>query len=279
MRSLCSSLLVLCSLFGAATAVAQPIELPALSLKAKVEQRVGVTDFSLEYSSPAVKKRKIWGDVVPYDKVWRGGANAATKLTVSRDFTFGGTTVKAGAYSVFLVPGKVSWTVHLNSDLSAGQNNHDAKKDVAKATVRPVALPAVRERLLYLFNNATDDGVSFELEWERVRIAVPITVDTKGHVAATITRIDADVWRPHFQAANYLHESGDHVKALALVEKSIALQSVWRNEWLRAQIFRKQNKKAEAHAGAKKAMTLGAKDPIYEQFFKADIEKAVKEWK
>jgi Protein of unknown function (DUF2911) len=279
MPSLCSSALVLCSLFGAATALAQPIEMPALSLKAKVEQRAGLTDFSIEYSSPAVRKRKIWGDVVPYDKVWRGGANQATKLTVSRDFTFGGTPVKAGAYSVFMVPGKVSWTVHLNSDLNAGQNNHDAKKDVAKVTVRPVALPAVRERLLYLFNNASDDGVSFELEWERVRIAVPIAIDTKGQVAAMITRIDTEAWRPHFQAANYFHETGDQVKSLALVEKSIAIQSVWRNEWLRAQIFHKQNKKAEAHTGAQKAMTLGAKDPIYEQFFKADIEKAVKDWK
>ena len=278
MRSL-PVLVLSCCVALPTIALAQPIELPALSSKAKVEQRVGVTDFSLEYSSPAVKKRKIWGDLVPYDKVWRAGANQATKLTVSRDFTFGGTAVKAGAYSVFMIPGKTTWTVHLNSDVTAGQNNHDAKKDVAKVTVKPVALPAVRERLLYLFNNATDDSVSFELEWERVRIAVPVKVDTNAHVAATVARIEAEAWRPHFQAANYLHEAGDHAKALALVEKSIAIQQTWRNEWLRAQIHRKQNKKAEALAGVQKAMTLGANDPIYEQFFKEDIVKAVADWK
>src|SRR5580765_2018549 len=106
------------------------IETPAPSPKARVEQRVGVTDVSIDYSSPGVKGRKIWGEVVPYDKVWRAGANAPTKLTVSRDFTFGGTAVKAGSYSVFVTPGKKTWTVALNTDLTATQDSHDDKNDV-----------------------------------------------------------------------------------------------------------------------------------------------------
>src|SRR5688500_15921944 len=169
MRSL--SVALLCCLVPS-VAAAQFVDLPQLSQRAKLEQRVGVTDFALEYSSPAVKKRKIWGDLVPYDKVWRAGANQATKLTASNDFTFGGAAVKAGSYAVFMVPGKAQWTVHLNTDLMANQQNHDAKKDVAKVSVKPVALPAVRERLLYLFDNHTDDSVVLQLEWERVRIAV-----------------------------------------------------------------------------------------------------------
>lgn len=277
MRSL-RSLIVLCVLASPAFAQA-PIELPALSPRAKVEQRVGLTDFSLEYSSPAVRKRKIWGALVPYNKVWRAGANQATKLTASKDFTFGGTPVKAGTYSVFMVPSPASWTVHLNSDVTAGQNNHDVKKDVAKVTVRPLRLPAVRQRLLYLFDNTTDDGAVLQLEWERVRIAVPIKVHTKAQVAATIDQINNEAWRPHFQAANYLHETGDLAKALPLVEKSIAIQPTWRNEWLRAQIHWKQGKKADAIAGAKRAQQMGANDRIYEQFFKADIAKAVSSWK
>ena len=73
--------------------VAQSLEVPAPSVKAKVEQRVGITDFSVDYSSPAMRERKIWGGLVPFDKVWRTGANASTKLTASRDFTFGETAV------------------------------------------------------------------------------------------------------------------------------------------------------------------------------------------
>jgi hypothetical protein len=259
-------------------AAAQVFDLPSLSPRAKVEQRVGVTDFALEYSSPAVKKRKIWGELVPYNEVWRAGANAATKLTASKDFTFGGTAVKAGSYSVFMIPTKAAWTVHLNSDLNANQGNHDAKKDVAKISVKPVAIPA-RERLLYFFNNATDDKVSLELEWEKIRIAVPIGVDTKAHVEAAIKGIDGAAWRGHSAAAAYIHETGDSARALTLIDRSVAIQSTWRNEWQRAQILWKLGKKPEAIAAAKKAQSLGGTDTIYEQFFKADIAKAVNEWK
>src|SRR5690606_23497489 len=106
-------------------------DLPQLSPKAKVEQRVGITDFSVEYSSPGVKGRKVWGDLVPYGKAWRAGANQSTRLTVSRDFKFGTTRMKAGSYSIFMIPSERSWTVILNSDINAGAN-HDPKKDVAR---------------------------------------------------------------------------------------------------------------------------------------------------
>src|ERR1043165_6841010 len=157
-------------------------EMPAPSPRARVEQRVGITDVSIDYSSPGVKGRKIWGEVVPYDKVWRAGANAPTKLTVSRDFSFGGTAVKAGSYSVFVTPGKKTWAVALNTDLTATQDSHDDKNDVVRVTVTPQALPAVRERLLYMFTDTQDDRVNVDLEWERVRIRVPLTIDTKAFV-------------------------------------------------------------------------------------------------
>src|SRR5215831_14838146 len=112
-------------LMSRAAAAQSAIETPAPSPKARVEQRVGITDLSIDYSSPGVKGRKIWGEVVPYDKVWRAGANAPTKLTVSRDFAFGGTPVKAGSYSLFVTPGKKTWTVALNTDLTATQESHD----------------------------------------------------------------------------------------------------------------------------------------------------------
>src|SRR3954471_1165981 len=105
-------------------AAAQPaaIETPAPSPRARVEQRVGITDVSIDYSSPGVKGRKIWGEVVPYDKTWRAGANAPTKLTVSRDVSFGGAPVPAGTYSLFMIPGKASWTVLLNKNVTASQD-------------------------------------------------------------------------------------------------------------------------------------------------------------
>lgn len=266
-------------LFASATAAAQPaLELPAPSPKAKVEQRVGVTDFSLEYSSPGVKGRKIWGGLVPYDKAWRAGANASTKLTASRDFKLGTTPMKAGSYSIFMIPGDKSWTVILNSDVNAG-GNHDPKKDVARVTVTPAALAQPRERLTYLFTDSTDSATGLDLEWESVRVRVPLSVDTRGHVNAAIETSVAEAWRPHFMSANYLFGAGDDKRALPLVQKSIAIKPTFRNEWLLAQILMKTGKKPQAKAAANRALALGKGDPIFEQFFKGEINKTVATWK
>lgn len=257
------------------------LDLPQPSPRARVEQRVGVTDFSIDYSSPAVKGRKIWGTLVPYDKVWRAGANAATKLTASRDFTFGRTPVKAGAYSLFIIParGRAPWTVGLNSDPTAVLDSHDPKKNVASVKVAPAALAVPRERLLYFFNDTKDDRASLDLEWERIRIRVPITVDTKAHVTAAIAKATAEAWRPHGAAAGYYFNAGDHDRALAFIDKSIAIQATWRNEWLRAQILGKKGKKAEATAAANRALALGKGDRIFEQFVQPEVTKALAGWK
>jgi len=263
-----------------AVAWAQPaLELPAPSPAARVEQRVGVTNVAVDYSSPGVKGRKIWGEVVPYDKVWRAGANQPTTLKLSRDFKFGTTAVKAGTYALFVIPTKAAWSVMLNSDVTAGQNNHDPKKDIAKLTVTPAPLPEPRERLAYIFSNTADDRTALDLEWEKVRIRIPITIDTKAYVNAAIDGATKEAWRPHFASANYLFENGQTDRALALVVKSLAIQSTWRNEWLHARLLMKKGKKPEAKAAAARAQKLGAGDTTYEQFFKADIVKTVAGWK
>jgi hypothetical protein len=261
-------------------AAAQPaIETPAPSPRARVEQRVGITDVSIDYSSPGVKGRKIWGEVVPYDKVWRAGANAPTKLTVSRDFAFGGTQVKAGSYSVFVTPGKKTWTVALNTDLTATQDSHDDKNDVAHVAVTPAALPALRERLVYVFSDTQDDRTNVDLEWERVRIRVAIAIDTRGAVTAGIEKALAAAWQPHATAASYYMNAGDLAKALALIDRSIAIESNWRNEWLRAQIQGKKGNKAEAAASASRALALGKGNANFEQNVQPDIVKALAGWK
>src|SRR5262245_43738713 len=232
----CCSVVVVAMMLSRAAWAQAVIETPAPSPKARIEQRVGVTDVSIDYSSPGVKGRKIWGEVVPYDKVWRAGANAPTKLTVSRDFTFGGAAVKAGSYSLFVTPGKKTWTVALNTDLTATQESHEDKNDVAKVVVTPAALPALRERLVYLISDTQDDRANLDLEWERVRIRVALAIDTKAAVAAGIEKALAAAWQPHATAASYYFNAGDLAKAAALIDKSIAIESNWRNEWLRAQI-------------------------------------------
>jgi hypothetical protein len=142
---------------------------------AKVSQQVGTAMVTIEYSSPGVKKRKIWGELVPYDKLWRTGANASNKLTLTKDMTIGGKPVPAGTYNLLTIPGKKSWTVLINKDttLNANMDKHSDALDVAKFTVTPKAIP-FRERMAFIFSDVTDDSVNLDLEWEKVRISIPI---------------------------------------------------------------------------------------------------------
>ena len=271
----------LAGLFVAAPALAQELELPSASPRARVDQRVGLTDFQLEYSSPGVKKRAIWGALVPYGKLWRAGANRATKLTASRDFEFGGKKVKAGSYALYAIPGAASWTVLLNTNWdTGGTGGYQEKNDVARITVKPARLGERRERLTYLFSSTTDYGTSLDLEWERLRVRIPIKVDTRTQVMANIERATGQVWATHSDAAEWLLESGgDLDRALSLVDRSITIQRTWSNHWVRAQVLGKKGKKAEAVAAAQQAHTLGKGDEFYENVVKAQVDKAIKGWK
>jgi hypothetical protein len=281
-KALCIGLSFATSLLTAAPAVLaqQSPEIPQPSPHARVEQRVGLTDISVDYSSPGVKGRAIWGGVVAYDKPWRTGANAATKLTASRDFTFGGKHVPAGTYALYTIPGKASWTVALNSGLDAwGNEGFETKKDVARITLKPAAAP-MRERMAFVFDNTTDNGTTLDLEWEKLRVAIPIAVDTKNEVMTSIHKAIDDAWRPHFAAARYLLDNGGDLKqAMQYIDQSIAIKPTWWNNWVRAQILHKKGKNPDAIASAEKAAQLGKGDRVFEGIYKADVTKATSEWK
>ncbi|MFN7135432.1 MAG: DUF2911 domain-containing protein, partial [Myxococcales bacterium] len=265
---------------GAASAQTAP-EIPQPSPLARAQQRVGVTDFAIEYSSPAVKGRPVWGGLVPYDQLWRTGANAATRLEVSRDFTFGDKQVPAGKYAVYSIPGKTSWTVILNSNaMASGTQGYDQKNDAARVTVKPETLPNKRERLTFLFSDTTDDATNLDLEWDKLRVRVPVKVDTRSHVQASIQKSLDEAWRPHFVSARYLLDSGGDVdRALEYANTSLAIKPTWWASWVKAQLHGKKGQKAEALAAAQQADTLGKGDMIYEQFFKEQVTKASAQWK
>lgn len=259
---------------------AQGLEVPQPSVKAKVEQRVGVTDFALEYSSPAVRGRTIWGTLVPYGELWRTGANAATKLTAGKEFSFGGTKVPAGTYTLLTIPNASSWTVILNKSVTIqGTNGYDTKDDVARATVKPETVPA-RERMTFLFSDTTDDATRLDLEWAGLRVSVPVKVDTAAHVKTGMEKSLGDAWRPHYAAGRYLLENGGDVdQAIRYFDTSIGVTPTWWNHWFKAQALAKKGRAAEAVATGEKAQQLGKGDDIFDQFFKDDVQKAIDGWK
>lgn len=265
----------------AAPAAAQSVGLPQPSPKARVQQTVGVTDFAVDYSSPAVKGRAIWGGLVPYGEVWRTGANSATNLTVSREFTFGGTKVPAGTYALFTIPDKTSWTVVLNSDPTTwGAFGYDKTKDVARIEVKPETMPTSRERLTFVFSDTTETTTRLDIEWEKVRVSVPVAVDTPAHVAANIASATSDAWRPHFESARWLLEhDGDMKTALGYADTSIAIKPTWWNHWVKAQILAKTGKSGAAVKFAKQAQQLGKGDRVYEGFFAKQIDATLATWK
>jgi tetratricopeptide (TPR) repeat protein len=255
-------------------------ELPQASPKARVEQRVGLTDFSVDYSSPAVKGRKIWGELVPYDKPWRAGANAATRLTASGAFKLAGKPVPAGSYALYAIPGKASWTIALSSSVEAwGNDGYDPAKDVLRVTIKPQAAPS-RERMTFVFSDTTDTAARLDLEWEKLRVSIPLEVDTKTQALANIQKATDDSWRAHYSSARYLLDSsGDLAKALTFIDQSIAIKPNWSNHWVRAQILGKQGRAADAIATAEKTVQLGTGDRVFESFYKADVTKSLASWK
>lgn len=255
------------------------LKLPAPSPAAKVAQDVGLTEVSVDYSSPGAKGRKIWGELVPMDKVWRTGANMATKVTFSRDVTFGGKPVPAGTYSLVTIPSQKEWTVVLNKELAlfGGGKAYEQKDDVVRVSATPTEVPH-RERLTFLFSNTTDDQTSLDLEWGTLRVSVPITTDTATHAQANIQSAVNGAWRSLANAARYTADtSKDYTTALKYANDSLAIQSHWYNNWIKADILARAGKYAEARKSAQTAWDLGQKDEGF--FFKEQVAKALQDWK
>lgn len=264
--------------FLAAGPAAAQLKLPAPSPGAKVSQEVGLTDISVEYSSPAVKGRKIWGDLVPWEKPWRTGANASTKITFSRDVTFGGKPVPAGTYAIVTLPAQKGWTVVLSKELGLWQGKtYDAKDDVVRVSATTTAIP-LRERLTFLFSNTTDNGTTLDMEWEKLRVSVPIQVDTATQAQANIKAAVDGAWRAPNAAARYELETTKNLDAaLKYADLSIAIQPTWYNQWTKAEILAQKGNYAEARKFAQASWDLGEKDPNF--FFKDAVAKALADWK
>jgi len=260
-------------------ASAQQPELPRPSPGAKVTQRVGLTDITIEYSSPAVKGRVIWGGLVPYEKMWRLGANAATKLTLSRDARIGGKAVAAGSYAIFAVPGKEAWTFIVSRKVDQAGDGREYRQadDVARFEIKPAAI-APRERLAFIFADMTDDAAKLELEWEKLRLSIPISVDTEAQARANIKAAVDNAWRPHANAARYLLEQKKDLEtALAYADKSVSMHEDWYNVWIKAQILKALGRGKDALGLAQRAWELGSKAPFF--FYKDEIKKAIEAWK
>jgi hypothetical protein len=260
-------------------AAAQQFDLPRPSPVARVMQTVGLTEITVDYSSPAVKGRKIFGGLLPYGQPWRAGANGTTKISFSKDVTVGTTTVAAGTYGLFVIPEKTSFIIALSKPTTPplGYKKDD---DFVRVEVKPQAVP-LRERLVYTFSDFADQNrVSLDLEWERVRISLPIKLATAEQVEANIKNGQDNAWQGYNAAARYeLEQAKNPSEGLQLVDQSIAMKETWFNTWTKAQLTAAKGDKKTALELAQKADQMGLKLPADAYFYKAEVEKAISDWK
>jgi len=245
---------------SAASIAMGQISTPAPSPSAMFKQTVGLTEVTVEYSRPGVRGRAIFGDLVPYDKVWRTGANAVTKMTFSEDVQVEGKDLEAGAYAILTKPGRTSWDVHFYRYETGNWGSYLEKTPAAVVTVTPIEVPAITvENFFITFADLTAEGALIEFIWNHTIVPVQLTVHTDKAVMANIDRVLAGPSNgDYFNAGTYLHTSGkDLNKALKYVQMATSGDNprFWqvRRESL---ILADLGRKAEAIAAAKKSLEL-----------------------
>jgi len=304
--SLAAVMILLSATF--ATAQQPPTQYKPLypSQKASVMQTIGVTDVTITYYRPAIKGRTIFGEappsmearakgdatldnqnerkpgepIVPYNHVWRAGANDATVFQVTDDVLINGQPLKAGTYSLETIPGKDEWTIIFNNDSGQwGAFTYDSKKDALRVTAKPRTVPESQELLAYNFDPVTANTATVNLRWEKV--SVPFTVEVKDVKAMWRARTDALIAANPanevfpLQAANTFAGDKNWDEALKYVDQSIKTKPTFRNLSARANILRNAGRKEEALAAADQAIAKGKADSVDTTAF----EKRVAGWK
>jgi len=244
-----------------------PLVLPDGSPKASVSQTVGLSEFTLSYHRPGVNKRKVWGSLVPYGEAWRAGANQNTTLSASTPFTFGGKAVPAGTYGVHMLPSEGEWTVILSSQAKAwGSFSYEPKEDVVRVATKPEAADFV-ERLSYTFDDPANDATALALRWEKLRIAVPITVDTKAVTLASIRDqlrgLPRFSWQGWNQAAAWCARNDVTTdEALAWADRSLSMQKTFANLRTKALLVEKKGDAKAAAALRAEALPLATEADV-----------------
>lgn len=240
------------------------IKTPQPSPFSKIEQKVGLTDVTIEYSRPGVKGRTVFGDLVPFGKTWRTGANANTKITFSDDITIGETTLKAGTYAIYTIPNKKSWDVlfYTDSDNWGTPQKWDESKVAAKATAEVHEVSFNVESFTIDLNNLKSNSATLEMIWEKTFIAVPFSVPTDKVASASIEKAMAGPSaNDYFSAAKYYFDADkDLSKAKEWIDTAVTSRekpAFWHIR-LQSLIYAKLGDTKGAISAAKRSLELAA---------------------
>lgn len=248
------------------SAAAQTLKVPTKSPLQTVKQEFALSSVEIEYSRPSARGRKIFGDLEPYGKLWRTGANAQTTITFGEDVQVNGTPLKAGKYSILTVIGKEDWKIRFCKP-ETSVFNFKEENVVATIDTRAITLPFDIETFTIMFGKQTDNSLEVNIMWERTLIPFTITTDIDAKVMAAIDKIMSADSKPYFAAASYyLDNDKDLKKALEWV--NIAIQQQPDAFWIthaKAKIQAKMGDKKGATATATQALSQAkaARNPDY----------------
>lgn len=260
----------------------EKLELPRKSSISTLMQEIGLTEFYVRYSRPSVKGRKgdIWGELVPYGKVWRAGANEATTMEFSSDVKINGRPLKKGKYAIFVIPQKRGdWTFIFNTAVDSwGKEAYDSKNDVLRVSAT-VEKSKFQETLAYDFDKILENEATFILRWEcklaRITIQVNTVEEAKKNIAEAISKYPND-WQVLVRSAGYYkNEKIELRQALDWANQAIKLKNDhYLPYWVKAEILALGNDYKGAIENAKKALKVGQDDAnfIYQETIQAQID-------
>lgn len=241
------------------------LDLPLKSQEAEVSQRIGLTTITVRYHRPLVNGRKIWGDLVPYGKVWRTGANLNTTITFSDPVTVEGKPLDAGTYGLHMIPTASDWTVILSKNSTSwGSFSYNQAEDAMRATVTPQTSD-MHEALAYEFDDLRPDSAVIAMKWEKLAVPIHVSVDVHSLVQASIKRqlrsLSGYSWMGPEEAAEFLLAQNFGLEdALAYANKSIGMEDRVDNELTKFKILRALHRDGEANAVRQRVRDLAANE-------------------
>jgi hypothetical protein len=265
MKKMILSAFAVAYLFSATTA---QIKMPAPSPTQTIKQDFGVSSIELTYSRPSLKGRKILGAQDPWDKVWRTGANAATRIRFNDPVEVGGKKIDSGTYVLYTIPReKEAWDVIINKGLDNwGSDGYKEEQDVCRFKATPVA-NSHTETFTMQFGNIKPESCELSIMWDKWALSFPITTNIKEKIRTQVENALKPERKPYWQAAQFYYEwDKNNPKALEMVNK--AIEDNAKGFWmylLKGKILRDMGKKTEAAEAAKKCVELAttAKNDAY----------------
>ncbi len=257
------------------------IKAPQPSPVCKISQAVGLTDIAIEYSRPSAKARKVFGGLVPFNELWRTGANASTKLTFSENVKIAGNDLPKGTYALYTIPSEKEWTIILHKNVTHwGVDDYKQEEDAFRFTVKPTMTSNNVETFTMQLDNLKNNACDIDLSWENTTVAIPVTFGTDEAMVAGIKKaLDGPSAGDYYTAARYYHEENkDPKQALEWVTKS--LDKGGDKFWilrLKALLQAKTGDFSGAIATAEKSTELSKKEGNAD--YQRMNDASIKEWK